>query len=172
MTEPLPTEPLLDLNRLALWAQENPLTDPAFAALVVDAVSTLLREVGSKTWTMATLPKRAADIAYFVARNYYLNPDLTRQESLGPIQTTLDNKVLIGVDFTEDQRAEIRALATDAPGEVDGLWTLGWSRGPLETGQRNLAGNTVLFDTRGGWPIEYLTEEQGTQVFGLDEPVV
>lgn len=157
MTTPLPpTDPLLDLNRLAVWAQERPLADVEFATLVIDSVSVLLRHYGDEFWEMATLPPRVRDIGYFVARNYYLNPDLARQESTGPIQTTLDNKVLQGVELTEEQIAQVQALAGDAVGDLDGIWSMSTTRGPVETGQRDHRGTTYLYDTRGAWPIPYL----------------
>lgn len=172
MTEPapLPTDPLLTAERLGGWAQESPLTDPAWASIVIDAVSTALRDVGNAYWTLETLPTRVRDIGYFVARNYYLNPDLIRQESVGPLQETRDNKVLQGIEFTDSQRAEIIRLAgAEVTGPVDGLWAMSFTRGPVETGQRNSAGNVVIWDTRGGWPIEYL---DGEEAVVFDDPVI
>lgn len=171
MTEPppLPTDPLLTLVILGRWAQETPLADPDFAELVIATITTLLRNYGDPYWVLATLPDRARDIAYFTARNYYLNPDLVRQESTGPIQTTLDNKVLQGIDFTEDQIREIQSLATvSTTSPSSGLWAMSFTRGPVETSQSVRSSNIVLWDTRGGWPVEYLAEGD-LDAFGLDE---
>jgi hypothetical protein len=166
---PLPTEPLLTLPVLARWVQENPLSDPDFGELVLDTITTLLRHYGDAYWTQATLPARARDIGYFTARNYYLNPDLARQSSVGPLQDTIDNKALTGIEFSESQQAEIAALANDTPEEgVSGIWSMSFTRGPVETGRRNAAGNVVIWDTREGWPIEYL---HGDDAFAFEPEV-
>lgn len=172
MTTPaiLPTEPLLTPERLALWAQESPLQDPVLADLIIEGVTTLLRQYGDATWVQSTLPKRARDIGYIVAKNFYLNPRQLRQETTGPLQESLDASVLTGLDFTEDQKAEIASLA-NGPGDgpVDGLWTLGTTRGPVETNQTDRHGSVVVFDTRAEWPIEYLNVEDSI-VFFPEEP--
>lgn len=161
MTEPLPTEPLLDPNRLALWAQERPLLDPEFADLVIESVSVLLRQYGDATWTTATLPPRARDIGYIVAKDYYLNPRQLRQETTGPLQESVDDSTLNGINLTEEQKAELAGLANQAPGEVDGLWTMGFYRG-METTMyhQEKPRNALIYDTRGAWPIEYLREDE------------
>ena len=156
MTEPLPTEPLITANRLAIWAQESPLADPVFADVIIEAVSVLVRHYGSSAWTAANIPPRARDIAYIVAKDYYLNPRQLRQETTGPLQESLDNSVLNGINLTDEQKAELAGLATDAPGEYDGIWLLGWTRGPVETNQRVAGENILAWDTRQAWPIEYL----------------
>lgn len=174
MTTPVPdvsTEPLLTQARLSIWAQEAPLQDPALADLVIEAVSVLLRLYGSPSWTMVNLPPRARDIGYIVAKDYYLNPRQLRQETTGPLQESVNNSVLNGINFTEEQKAELASLVDDQPaGQVDGIWTMGWTRGPVETNRRDRRGGTVIiYDTRAaGWPIEYLDEDQNF-VF---EPVV
>jgi hypothetical protein len=159
MTTPLP--PLLDKDRLAIWAQERPLLDPEFADLVIDAVSTLVRGVGDAAWTAETIPPRARDIAYIVARDYYLNPNLLRSETTGPITETRAEAVLQGIQLTDAQRAEIEALVTAAPDQLEGIWSLSFTRGPVETSRRVYPNNVVVYDERGGWPIEYLTEDEG-----------
>lgn len=159
MTAPLATDPLLTLERLALWAQENPLSNPEFAGLIIEAVSVLLRRVGNPLWDLATIPPRARDIGYIVAKDYYLNPTQIRQESVGPLQETRDNKVLTGVAFTPTQEEEIRAIAAEETGGKATLWTLGFTRGPLETGQHDYTSDYLLWDGNGAWPIAYLTEE-------------
>lgn len=163
MTEPTlpPTTPILNAATLGRWAQESPLSDPDFAEIVLGAIDRLLRFYGDPYWTAENIPGRALDIAYFTARNYYLNPDLIRQESTGPIQETRDNQAQQGIAFNESQIAEIRGLATADDGVGgDDLWLLSTTRGPLETSQPRGAGNTVVYDTRAAWPIEYLTAEQ------------
>lgn len=157
---PLPTEPLLTQDRLALWAQERPLLDPDLADLIIDAVTTLVRQYGDPYWIVETLPRRARDIGYIVAKDYYLNPRQLRQETTGPLQESVNDSVLNGINFTDEQKAELASLVTDAPGQLDGLWTLGLTRGDESTlYKRNRAGNVVLWDTRAGWPIEYIGEE-------------
>lgn len=171
MTEPTPTEPLLSVERLAIWAQQRPLEDPDLAMVIIDAVTVLLRHYGSSDWTMSTLPPRARDIGYIVAKNYYLNPRQLRQETVGPLQESLDATVLTGLTMTEQQQTELAALAGNAPGQVDGLAILETTRGPVETHASRRPRNVVLFDTRGAWPVEYLNEEDAV-VFFPEEPVV
>ena len=162
-TPPLPTEALLTLDRLALWAQERPLLDPEFGDLVIEAVTVLLRQFGSPNWTMANLPPRARDIGYIVAKDYYLNPRQLRQETTGPLQESVDDSTLNGINLTEDQKAELAGLVDDAPGTTDGLWTMGFERGVDSTiyPGRGRPQNVLLWDTRGGWPIEYLDPSEG-----------
>ncbi len=165
MTTPAPTdvstEPLLTTARLSTWAQENPLQDPALADLIIESVSVLLRMYGSPAWTMQTLPARARDIGYIVAKDYYLNPRQLRQETTGPLQESVNNSVLNGINLTEEQKAELASLVTDgAAGEVDGIWTMGWTRGPVETNRSRTRGTVIVYDTRGEWPIEYLDESE------------
>lgn len=160
MTEPVPLEPLLTPERLSGWAQERPLLDPEFADIVLDAVTTLIRQHGDPTWTAATAPKRALDIGYFISRNYYVNPSLLRSETTGPITETRAEAVLTGLTLSETEIAELQALAgggTGAP--VEGLWSLGLERGDEMIHKRRHPNNLVMWDTRGGWPIEYLNEE-------------
>lgn len=172
MTAPLPTEPLITANRLAIWAQERPLLDPEFADLVIEAVSVAIRHYGSALWTAETIPPRARDIAYILAKDYYLNPRQLRQETTGPLQESLDNSVLNGITPSLDQQAELAALATDVPGEVDGLWLMGFTRGPVETDRAPVRGEYLLaWDERHAWPIEYLTEEDAGAMTP-EEPVV
>lgn len=157
-----PTDPLLTLPRLAVWAQESPLLDIPLADLIIEAVTVLLRQYGDPTWTTETLPPRARDIGYIVAKDYYLNPRQLRQETTGPLQESVDDSTLNGINLTDAQKAELASLAvTEAPGEVDGLWTMGWTRGPVETNRRHPHGTVIIYDTRGEWPIEYLDESEG-----------
>jgi len=172
MTEPVtpaPTDPLLTPVRLSTWAQESPLTDPELADLIIEAVSVLLRQYGDPTWTMETLPPRARDIGYIVAKDYYLNPRQLRQETTGPLQESVNNTVLNGINLTEEQKAELASLVSDAPGQVDGVFTMGFTRGPVETNRRHPRGTVIVYDTRGEWPIEYLdtTENFAFQPDGL-----
>lgn len=172
MTEPLPTDPLLTLPRLAIWAQERPLLDTEFADLIIESVSVLLRHYGSAAWTAANIPPRARDIGYIVAKDYYLNPRQLRQETTGPLQESLDASVLNGIRLTEEQKAELIALADNAPGEVDGMWLLGFTRGPVETNARPLRPEYLLaWDERHAWPIEYLTPEDADAMTPPDEVV-
>ena len=164
-------DPLLSTERLATWAQQRPLEDPEFAALVIEAVSTLLRHHGNSEWTMSTLPPRARDIGYIVAKDYYLNPRLLRQETTGPLQESIDAAALRGINLSEEQITELQSLAGNAPGQVDGLAILETTRGPVETYRNTRPRNVVLFDSRGAWPIEYLNEEDAV-VFFPEGPVV
>jgi hypothetical protein len=168
---PPPTTPLLTLERLAIWTQETPLANTVFAQEVIEAVSTLLRLYGDSYWELATLPARARDIGYFTARNYYLNPDLARQSSVGPLQDTIDNKALTGIDLLDAHKDEIAALANTAEDvAVSGLWSMSTTRGPVETSRLDRAQNIVIWDTRGGWPIEFLRGDGlEPNAFGQDD---
>ncbi len=169
MTTPAPpTEPLLSTERLAIWAQQRPLEDPDFAAMVIDAVTVLLRQYGDSDWVMSTLPPRARDIGYIVAKNYYLNPRQLRQETTGPLQESLDATVLTGLNLTIEQQQELAALAGNQPGQVDGLAILETTRGPVETHRTLRPRNVVIFDERGAWPIEYLNDEDAVVFFPED----
>ncbi len=174
MTAPVyPTDPLIDAQRLSLWAQERPLQDLEFAEAVIDAVSTLIRSAGSALWSAATIPARARDIACIVARDYYLNPGQLRSETIGPLTETRAESVLRGLSLSEDQRAELAGLAADVDptAGVDGLWTLSTTRGPVEMSRTRVGGNVVIWDTRGGWPVEYLDESEAV-VFEPDDTVL
>lgn len=164
---PLPTEPLLTKVKLAVWAQEDPLDDPALADEIIAGVTTLLRMYGDPYWEMSTLPPRASDIGYIVAKNYYLNPRLLRQETTGPLQESVDDRALTGLDLTDEQKAELARLVPDAAGTFDGLWRIETTRGPVETHRRGRYGTVLVWDTRGEWPIEYLDGEDRI-VFGED----
>jgi hypothetical protein len=158
-----PAEPILDTARLAVWARENPLEDLPFAELVCEAVDNALRDKGDPYWTRENIPRRARDIGYFVARNYYLNPDLLRSESTGPTSETRAELVLTGIDFTEEQILELERLAApDVEGDnrFGGLSVISTTRGPLETGRRRSSGDTYVYDERGAWPLPYLTNEE------------
>lgn len=161
MTTPAPLPPLLTQERLAVWTQERPLLDPEFADLVIDAVSTLVRQYGQSDWLAETMPARARDIGYVVARNYYLNPGLLRSETTGPITETRAEAVLQGIELTESQKAELAGLASAPTGEEGtlgdaGLWGFSTTRGPVEMVGKARPGNVVVWDTRYGWPVEYL----------------
>lgn len=168
MTAPLPTDPLLTTERLAVWAQERPLLDLELATAIIEAVSVLLRQYGSAAWDSGSLPPRARDIGYIVAKDYYLNPRQLRQETTGPLQESLDASVLRGINLSEEQKAELASLANEVSA-VDGLWTMAFSRGPVETHRGNRHGTVVIYDTRAGWPIEYLNTED-VVVFTPEEP--
>lgn len=162
MTEPapLPTEPLLTPERLGQWAQETPLADPVLAGLIIDAVSALLRLYGDAYWEAATLPQRASDIGYFVAKNYYLNPRLLRQETTGPLQESIDDRALTGLDFSQEQKDELASLVDGSPNSAgDGLFTMGFIRDDAFTHSGNRHGTVVIYDTNAAWPIEYLDTE-------------
>lgn len=157
MTLPvLPTDPLLTKERLGIWAQERPILDPELADAIIEAVSVLLRMYGDAAWTAASIPPRARDIGYIVAKDYYLNPRQLRQETTGPLQESLDNSVLNGITLTDEQKAELAALVPNEPGTSDGLWTLGFTRGPVETNRLIHEPNVLAWDERHGWAIEYL----------------
>ncbi len=167
-TTPMPTEPLLNPDRLGLWAQERPLADPEFADLIIEAVTVLLRQYGDPNWVMGTLPPRARDIGYIVAKDYYLNPRQLRQETTGPLQESVNDTTLNGINLTEEQKAELAGMVSDTPNEVDGIWAMTFTRGPVETNQTPRHSNVVLWDTRGGWPIEYLSTDD-VDAFGIQE---
>lgn len=170
MTAPLPTEPLLSTERLAVWAQERPLLDIELATAIIEAVSVLLRQYGKPEWDSATIPPRARDIGYIVAKDYYLNPRMLRQETTGPLQESVHDRALNGINLTEDQKAELAVLANGAPGaQVDGLWSLSITRGPVETHRENRHGSVIVYDTRGGWPIEYV-DTSDVVIFTPEEP--
>jgi hypothetical protein len=139
MTEPTPppiTDPLLTLARLAIWAEEyEGLERVEFATQIIESVSVLLRTYGDPFWELSNIPPRARDIGYIVAKDYYLNPRQLRQETTGPLQESLDNSVLNGINFTEEQQLELARLADNATGQVDGLWRFSTTRGPVETHQ-------------------------------------
>ena len=173
MTEPtLPpiTEPLLTMPRLQVWAEEyDGLERPLFAEQVIEAVSIALRTHGDPYWTLANIPPRARDIGYITAKNYYLNPRQLRQETTGPLQESLSDSTLTGIDFTDAQKAELAALATNQPGEFDGLWRFSTTRGPVEMHPRGRRGEVLVWDTREEWPISYLDPDEAW-VFIPEEP--
>jgi hypothetical protein len=175
MTEPapLPTEPLLTQAKLSIWAQEGPpLDDPALADEIIEAVSVLLRMYGDPYWEISTLPARARDIGYIVAKDYYLNPRQLRQETTGPLQESLDNSVLHGINLTDEQKAELASLSsTEPPGTFDGLWSFSTTRDDplIHSGRNSRGGTVVVYDTRGEWPIEYL-DGADVIVFVPEEP--
>jgi hypothetical protein len=164
VSEPVPPEitlPLLTLPRLAVWAEEyDGLERPEFAAQIIESVSVLLRTYGDPFWDVTTIPPRARDIGYIVAKDYYLNPRQLRQETTGPLQESLDNSVLNGINFTEEQKLELARLADDATGQVDGIWRFSTTRGPVETHRRGIRGEVLIWDTRGEWPISYLDPDE------------
>jgi len=171
MTDPVqPRTMLLTKERLAIWAQQRPLLDEDFAELVIEAVSTLVWRYGDSDWEPETLPPRARDIAYVVAKDYYLNPTLLRSETTGPITETRAEGVLRGLTLTPEEQAELQDLAANTEVSADGVWTLGFTRGPVETNRRRAHGTVIVWDTRGEWPIEYLDEsERDVFGFSLDE---
>jgi uncharacterized cupin superfamily protein len=110
---------------------------------------------------MATLPKRARDIGYIVAKNYYKNPDLLRSETTGPITETRAEAVLQGVQFSDDQQAEVAGLVTTTDGNAQSpLWTMSFGREEMIYSSARRPGNVIVYDNRGGWPIEYLDGDE------------
>lgn len=164
MTEPAPpdlTEPLLTQTKLAVWAQESPLSDATLADSIIESVSVLLRLYGDRNWTMETIHPRARDIGYIVAKDYYINPEQLRQSTTGIIQQAPDNSVLNGLNFTDAQKAELASLADVTPDTIEGLFTMEITRGPVETHQPINDGTVYVYDTRGAWPIPYTTVPDG-----------
>jgi hypothetical protein len=90
---------------------------------------------------------------------------------VGPLQDTIDNKALTGIDFSDAQKTELAALAnTESDVAVNGLWSMSMTRGPVETGQLDRSRNIVIWDTRGGWPIEFLRGDGlEPNAFGQDD---
>lgn len=107
------------------------------AQAALDDVSTLIRTIAAKTWVTddaldADLPDIVVTVCCAAARRAYENPQNLRSEIYPNYTDVLAGDAPGGVALTADEERLIRGAGAD--GSFSGLWTLGTTRGPLETG--------------------------------------
>lgn len=137
-----PAEPLISIEALRSWTQEQIPADDPFAGNILMGVSIRLWQYGDKDWTRDTLPPAARLIGELKAKNYFQHPTGASREQVDVISETFINDVLMGLTFTEIEQNELRDLAVNTDdGEVNlGVWVLTTTRGPLETHGPGTAG--------------------------------
>ena len=137
--------------------------DETRAQAALDDVSTLIRQIAGKTWTNdagdtldTDLPPIVFTVCCAAARRAYENPKNVRSELIDGYQDTLAGDTVGGVELTADERKLIEDAASIG-GTLAGLWTLGTTRGPLETaGPCDAWDAPVMLPTTDGEPIAWL----------------
>lgn len=94
--------------------------DLARAEELLAQASNLVRDFGDDSWTSATVPGRASDIALQAAYRVYTNPDGAAQKSIGDLSVSYSRAGLQGgaVYLTKDEKRALRRLAGRTSGEV------------------------------------------------------
>jgi len=149
MTDFAPTQPLISIQALRSWTQDQSIAaeDP-FAMCVLMGVSIRLWQYGNPDWTAMTLPREARLIGELKAKNYFQHPTGASREQVDVLSETFVNDVLLGLTFTETEQAELAQFAKPADGAVNiGLWVLEVTRGPLETHANDPRGTAYYQDS-------------------------
>lgn len=160
-------DPLFTTAEMATWAQRTPdevAADP-FATVVIEAASHLIRDYGLASWTAGNVPYRAKLIGLLLARNYYVNPDRENSSNVGPIGSRLVDDVVRGLNLTDEEKAELAALAAAETGQPDtsGLWVQSTTRGDMETDMRPRYAATRYAQDSNGILLPWLDENDHLQ---------
>jgi hypothetical protein len=152
---------LITLTELAGISQVDEI-DPEnwYANWVCEAVSVLLRDYGSQTWTPLNLPSRAKIIGLLVAKRTYTNPDNETRTQVGPIGSSVQAIDAAGMRLTQIEKDELAAIAAGTVDTTGGsLWVQPTNRGNVETGP------VVVYTTTSdhpdsSWGVPYLDENE------------
>jgi hypothetical protein len=128
--------PLVDTPELGHWLAEDLAGSEERAQLVVQAASTRVRAETGRTWIdedtdeLDDIPDPVRIVTLMLAERLWRLPTGVSQESVGSYQVSYYMQAARGLVLTADERA---MLGPSTLGPVQGLWTLGTTRGELET---------------------------------------
>lgn len=126
----------------------------ARAQAALDDVSAEIRAVAGKTWDGEDTPDIVFTVCCSAARRAYENPSNLRSQSIDGYADTRDGTVIGGVELTDDEKHKVQQAAG---GTSPGIWTLGTTRGELETAWPfDPWESPVLLPTSDGDPIAWL----------------
>lgn len=154
-----PQQPLISLASLRSWTQETiPDNDP-LATMILMGVSIKLWQYGDSSWTPATIPAGAKLIGELKAKNFWQHPTGASREQVDVISESFINDVLLHLNFTDTEIAELASLAGPDDGSAPnlGIWVIETTRGALETHQRSPRG-TAYYDTSWADPFPLLPD--------------
>lgn len=173
MTEALPepftaseaalTPTLVTLAELGVICKKEIAPDDAFALMMVDLASDLVRDEarhfewvgsGGDGVTTVDVPFKAKMICLLVAKRAYQNPKMVKSEGgVGPLGgDTFADDFAAGLTLTDAETAELQKMRGDGgSGDPNGMWILTNTTGLPET-------NTgYVFDDSGSdWAIPYI----------------
>lgn len=153
---------LFTREEFAVWCQQPIAVDDEFATMVMAQATALVVDAAAAPgWELdpSTTPRRAKLIALRVARRTYLNPDQELSSSVGPISASILRDAAAGMTLTEDELAQLLALAPDGD-PTNGLWVQRTTRGDMEDELP-----LVFLPTESGDLIPYAVEGD-TSAFG------
>ncbi len=140
-------DPLATVEELEAWlGAEVPGSSIARADAVLAAASTLVRSETGRPWVDATGDPETFDehhdeiwdalrtVTLQCAGRVWRNPQGAVQTSTGPFADTFDRRAGEGLYLTSPEKSMlVTAVGYATGGESTGLWTLGTTRGNLET---------------------------------------
>jgi len=159
MTEPVATlpplnEPLMTIEELAKWVilPEIPEDRKPFAYLVMEGAAVVVREAGSHAWAYRApgaeplpsgripVPYRAKLLYDLKVKNFFEHPTGAVSETVGPLSERFLDEVVEQLKLSSAEEVMLAGLVEDddpsEEGFSTGLWSLSFTRGPLETHQR------------------------------------
>jgi hypothetical protein len=151
---------LLTIQELSIWLRQPvEQLDVAFAAVVIEGVSLLVREAASHPeWEAGTVPPRAKLIASVASMRNYNNPDAVAAEgSIGPIggnRYVEDYARSFELTASEIETLQGMAGEDEIPGSSADMWIL-----PTTRGDKPVA-PLYLNDQYGYEPIAYATPDE------------
>jgi len=112
---------LLTVSEMSVWTRQEIDPADAWALTVVAAASDVVRAAARQpTWTRATAPVRARQIASHLAARTFTNPGSVSSEGLGPISERRVEELSRALHLTEAEQSELERLAPT--GARGALW--------------------------------------------------
>lgn len=146
--------PLVTVEEFSVWLRK-PLdgSDAAWAGMVLDVVSSLVRSEAGVTWDGVEVPAPARAVTLEVAARVYRNPEAATSYSKtrGPFgdSITWADPTAVGLYLSDRERRLVRPRAS---GTVAGLWTLGTTRA-------DPAGETIYVPVEGAPPFPWYSDD-------------
>jgi hypothetical protein len=152
---------LVSVSEFSVWVQReiDPVEDQ-FAVLVLEQASALVREAAERPdWPAATAPAAAKRIAALCARRTYINPDMEKSSTVGPLSGSLMDDALAWMRLFDEEVLQLQRLGNDGvTPSTGGLWVQPTTRGPVESTR-----DVLFWDEAGAWPIPYLAAEEAAR---------
>lgn len=126
----------------------------AHADSLLTGASTLVRSAGNENFVdedgelEEDIPDPIGLVTVQCAARAWVNPEMAVIDTTGPFTTTRTREAAQGLYLTDDEIAMIqKVVAGEDAGSIPGLWVLGTTRGPLETGRGHRGRPAAFLDT-------------------------
>jgi len=166
---------LRTLTELATWTRRDVavVSNDPFAEMVLEEASTLVCEIAEHFEWMedpSQAPPTARRICLAVAARVYMNPDLESRTGLGPLSSSIPERLVTGNDLTESERLDLEKLRGSAGGGLQGLHILRLAANNGYTDTLYVQDNS--YGLGGHDPIPYLDPAQDGAIVTDEDTVV